>query len=58
MIIGQRIRSYEMVDVAAGQHVVRWNSLNEEGIAVPSGIYLYQIESSAGTDVRRMILLR
>ena len=42
----------------AGIHRVRWDGRNNRGRFVASGVYLYRLEASGFTQVRRMVLLR
>ena len=43
---------------AAGSEVVRWNGMDEDGGAVPSGIYFYRLESGGNFDIKKMALVR
>ncbi len=42
----------------AGEHRVQWRGRNEAGLAVPSGIYLYRLQTESGTLSRKMSLVR
>ena len=52
-IIGQRIETLLSKPMSAGYHEVEFNGQN-----LSSGIYLYRIEASEWSDVKKMILLR
>ncbi len=58
-LVGLRIRTL-VVDrrMSAGSHVVTWNGLDENGVAVSSGTYLYRLRSGDQTFTRKMILLK
>ncbi|MBK8164369.1 MAG: T9SS type A sorting domain-containing protein [bacterium] len=42
----------------AGLHVAEWDGKNEEGHAMPAGLYFYRISAGDRKEVRRMVLLR
>jgi hypothetical protein len=46
-------RSYE-----AGRHEVVWDGRNRNGVAVPSGVYLYRLRAANQVTARRMVLLK
>lgn len=41
-----------------GTHSETWNGRADDGSALPSGVYLYKIETSDFRDVRKMVMLR
>jgi hypothetical protein len=57
---GRVLRHLERGIRAAGRHRIVWNGLDEDGRAVPSGLYFYRLrsENDAFEDVRRVIRLR
>jgi hypothetical protein len=42
----------------AGLHKIEWNSTNNEGRRVESGIYFYRLKAGKKTIVRKMVLIR
>ena len=50
----------ELLDGVAvgGQHWVTWNGTDQDGRAVASGVYLYQIDADGKQEARRMVLAR
>jgi hypothetical protein len=42
----------------AGVHAITWNGTDDRGAGLPSGTYLYTIDSDAGRVSRRMVLVR
>ncbi|HPG40772.1 MAG TPA: leucine-rich repeat domain-containing protein [bacterium] len=42
----------------AGEQSIVWNGRNNAGLAAPSGVYIYQIESGTAIYSRKMVLLR
>jgi|GEM_PF-3643440 len=42
----------------SGSHNVSWNAANKKGITVPSGVYLYTLQSGDFSVGRRMVVMR
>ena len=42
----------------AGQNHIQWNGLNDQGMTVSSGSYLYNIQAGGHGETRKMVLLR
>ncbi len=42
----------------AGYYSIRWNALDGNGNRLPSGVYLYKIETSYFNELKKMILLK
>jgi len=57
-LMGQEVRGMEFSSLGSGFHRFVWDGRDQKGGALPSGIYMYRIESVHGTAVRRMILVR
>jgi hypothetical protein len=49
-IIGQKIRSITSENLSAGIHKLTWNGKNENGIKLPSGMYIYRFEAQSLSD--------
>ena len=43
---------------AQTRHEIRWNGRDEDGRSLPSGVYLYQLESNGHSTSKRMSLIR
>jgi parallel beta-helix repeat protein len=60
--IGQKIKTFPVADQPAGYHSLIWNGRNEQGLEVPSGIYILNFAAGSGDEVFvksiKMILLR
>lgn len=56
-LAGRRVSSLVNGEREAGRHSVPWNG-EVEGRPARSGVYLVRYESPAGTQVRRLVLLR
>jgi hypothetical protein len=55
---GQKVRNIVSEQRQKGFHNVVWNGKNDEGRAMPSGVYLYALQTSAHRYVRKAILLK
>jgi N-acetylneuraminic acid mutarotase len=55
---GQLIRVLVDEIKSAGTYSVKWNSLNQSGIPVNSGVYLYLLRAGDFTAANKMILLK
>lgn len=60
--IGQKIKTFPVADQPAGYHNLIWNGRNEQGLEVPSGIYILNFAAGSDDEVFvksiKMILLR
>lgn len=57
-LAGQRVCELADQTFAAGSHTLTWNGVDGDGRAVGSGVYLLRLVSAAGSEVRRITLLR
>jgi hypothetical protein len=57
-ILGQEIISLVDGIRETGAHTVRWQGLDEQGCAVPSGVYLYVLSSGEYSAVRKLLMIR
>lgn len=57
-VIGQRVATLADRQFAPGSYEVEWQGVNENGIAVGSGIYFYQLNAGNTVITKKMILLR
>jgi flagellar hook assembly protein FlgD len=57
-ILGQKVITAIDDDMPAGRHAIIWNSENESGDEVASGIYLYKIETDDHRDTKKLVLLK
>jgi len=55
---GQKIRTLINSSKSAGSHQVEWDSRNDAGQKVTSGVYLYQLKTNNYTKVMKMILAK
>ncbi len=57
-VLGQEIRTLVNAFKAAGNYRVVWNSKDDFGRSVSSGIYMYQITAGEFTHTRKMLILK
>jgi hypothetical protein len=62
-ILGQHVATLVDGDVAAGYKSVEWNATNDNGVNLPSGIYIYRLEATSVTnrqyhEVRKMLYMK
>lgn len=57
-VLGQEIRTLVNALQPAGRYRVVWNSRDDFGRSVSSGIYLYQITAGEFTSTRKMLILK
>ncbi len=55
---GKRIKTIVNKRQDAGIYSVQWNGRNEAGGYVPSGVYIYRLETENYSEARRMVLLK
>jgi serine protease len=56
--LGHVVRTLVNEVNASGTYTVRWDGKNNQGIAVTSGIYFYQIRVGAHIETRKLLLAR
>jgi len=54
---GRLVRVLLDATTARGRHEVVWDGLDERGMEVPSGVYLYRLTAAEFSTTRRMIVL-
>jgi PKD repeat protein len=57
-ISGQQIRVLVDKTMDAGNHVVQWDGLDEQGRHMPTGTYFYHIKTEEFEDTKKLILLK
>jgi hypothetical protein len=57
-ILGEAVRRMDLGEKPAGRHSVVWNGSDDNNRPLPSGLYLYKIESGDLSAARKMILLK
>ena len=58
-ILGQRIKTLVSGQMEAGAYKIMWDGLNDHGVRVSSGIYLYQLISDGKIiNTRKMMMIK
>jgi len=57
-MMGQQVRELVNNSLSAGRHQVRWDSTNDAGLKVASGMYIYQMEVNGFSQAQKMILVK
>lgn len=57
-LLGQSVRVLLNENLGAGQYDIVWNGLDDRGLELSAGVYLYRIQTSEFVQIRRMILLK
>jgi hypothetical protein len=57
-LMGRKVKTLLSSLLDAGEHEIIWDGSNYSGMAVASGIYLYELESGGSSRIKRMTLLR
>ncbi len=57
-ILGREVRTLVEADFAADFHVVTWNARDNQGVAVGSGVYYYQVVTAAHRETKKMLLIK
>ncbi|MCF7797468.1 MAG: S8 family serine peptidase [Lentisphaeria bacterium] len=57
-IRGRRVNTLYSGSVKPGEYAMQWNGLDESGLAVSSGVYVYQLITPAQTISRKMLFMK
>jgi hypothetical protein len=57
-MLGQKVRTLVNGPMSAGRHLSQWDSTNDAGMQVASGVYIYQIDVNGFSQARKMVLLK
>ena len=57
-LIGQLVTRIHREGVRAGYHEERWNGVNQGGVPIASGVYIYRLRAGEYVQTRKMVLLR
>jgi hypothetical protein len=57
-MLGQEVRTLVNEELNAGERSVEWNGKDNNGQAAASGTYFVKLETSAGTDSKKMLLIK
>lgn len=57
-IEGQLVRQLSVGIMPAGEHSITWLGTDQEGNAVPSGVYFYRLTAGEFSESRKMLLIK
>lgn len=57
-MLGRRVRTLVDQRQPAGRYAITWDGRNEQGEAIASGVYIYQLRVGSFVQTRRMALVR
>jgi len=57
-VLGRRVATLIRETQSAGEHTVIWNSADDKGRAVASGVYFYRVRAGDEVQSRKMMLLK
>ena len=57
-VLGQPVRIVASGKFPAGAHKLLWNAIDDQGVAVSSGVYFYQLETERSQLTRRLLYIR
>ena len=57
-IRGVHVRTLAQGQFAAGYHSVTWNGMNDNGVQVANGTYMYRLETEAEVFTKKMVFLK
>jgi hypothetical protein len=57
-MLGRTVRSFSFDRISAGTHYIMWDGLNDAGVPVATGAYVYQLRTTGVSLTKRMVLLK
>ncbi|MFH0931841.1 MAG: T9SS type A sorting domain-containing protein, partial [Candidatus Zixiibacteriota bacterium] len=57
-ILGQKVKTLVDEKLTAGVKEVEWDSKDDNGLEVASGIYFYRIKADDFSDIKKMVMLK
>ena len=56
--LGREVFQYHKSDNKPGLYLFQWNGINNQGIEVASGVYLYHLKANEFTSAKKMLLIK
>ena len=57
-LVGQKIKTFDLKNLTAGFHTIKWDGTDFEGQAVSAGMYFFQLQTPEMIKTKRMVLLK
>jgi len=57
-ILGQKIKTLVDQQQAAGSYLISWDSRDQNGVEVTSGVYFYRIKAGSFSSIQKMMLVK
>ena len=57
-LLGQKVSTLFAGDLSAGHHTVTFDGHDANGSLLPSGVYIYRVESGSNVSTKKMMLLK
>ena len=57
-ILGQKVKTLFNGNIASGKHEITWDSRNEQGARLPSGLYFVVMQAEHFKRVHKMMLVK
>ena len=57
-VLGEKVKTLVSGDMDAGTHTIHWNSRDEAGNSIASGIYFYRLKTESFDQTRKMVLMK
>ena len=57
-VAGRKVWEFAPSPLPAGQHTLEWDCLDTNGTRLPSGVYIYKLETGSFSQTRKMVIVR
>jgi len=57
-ILGQRVKTFELGEMAPGRYRIQWDGRNNYGTNIASGVYIYRFETKNYMTAKKLLLLK
>jgi flagellar hook assembly protein FlgD len=57
-LLGRRLQTLVDEEKRPGTYRVSWNGMDDQGVSVSTGVYLYRLEAGNYQEANKMILLK
>ena len=57
-LVGQKVATLISKTMDAGSYSVKWEGFNDNGSALPTGMYIYELKNSGQHFMKKMVLVK